>query len=211
MRIIDAGAPELFFRLAADGAQADEDIALRDIPEFVPVSYRAVGRGQDSRFGIAPCGLVIRAVRFFDDPGLSAYRLLDGDLLHGRFRIVFDGEQGGSLIAVLRELEARFGQGAFYVLLENLIGGIAVLLFRGADKIAISGAGVRMPVGFGNDPHGVLGGTARQQEKGSQQEEAGAERHLGYAHCCFLSSTLSVPSSDSLTSSHVSPGVSWAK
>ena len=30
-----------------------------------------------------------------------------------------------------------------------------------------------MPVGFGNDPHGVLGRAARQQEKGGQQEEAG--------------------------------------
>ena len=69
-------------------------------------------------------------MRLFDGPGLSVNRLFDGDVLCGCFGGVIDGKECRAPVAVLREREARFRQGAFYVLLEKLIGRVAVLFFR---------------------------------------------------------------------------------
>ena len=130
MRTVDAGAPELFVRFAAGGAQMKEDVALRDFLGFILIPDRPVGWGRRGGFGIAARGLVIRAVRLFDGPGLSVNRLFGGDVLCGCFGGVIDGKECRAPVAVLREREARFRQGAFYVLLEKLIGRVAVLFFR---------------------------------------------------------------------------------
>ena len=91
--MVDAGAPELFVRFAAGGAQMKEDVALRDFLGFILIPDRPVGWGRRGGFGIAARGLVIRAVRLFDGPGLSVNRLFDGDVLCGCFGGVIDGKE----------------------------------------------------------------------------------------------------------------------
>ena len=88
--MVDAGAPELFVRFAAGGAQMEEDVALRDFLGFILIPDRPVGWGRRGGFGIAARGLVIRAVGLFDSPGLSVNRLFDGDVLCGCFGGVID-------------------------------------------------------------------------------------------------------------------------
>ena len=75
--MVDAGAPELFIRFAAGGAQMKEDVALRDFLDFILIPDRPVSWGRRGGFGIAARGLVIRAVGLFDSPGLSVNRLFD--------------------------------------------------------------------------------------------------------------------------------------
>ena len=43
--MVDAGAPELFIRFAAGGAQMKEDVALRDFLDFILIPDRPVSWG----------------------------------------------------------------------------------------------------------------------------------------------------------------------
>ena len=55
--MVDAGAPELFVRFAAGGAQMKEDVALRDFLGFILIPDRPVGWGRRGGFGIAAVAL----------------------------------------------------------------------------------------------------------------------------------------------------------